>query len=155
MQDDKINHHFQNGSFFEDVVDLYNFDRHFRIIVFNAIERIEVALRAKLIYHLSLGYSPEWYLRPELFEIDSCLGLTATGKRFFKILIQFRHHFAYLFQAVVELLVGWAFRQPIRILGEDLSHYRVYGYGNPARCFLLRNLDEAVINLGNGLLGLS
>jgi abortive infection bacteriophage resistance protein len=68
MQDDKVNHHFVNGSYFEDVIDLYNFDRHFRIIVFNAIERIEISLRTKLIYHLSLQYGSEWYLNPSLFE---------------------------------------------------------------------------------------
>ncbi len=68
MQDDRVNHHFVNDSFFEDVIDLYNFDRHFRLIVFNAIERIEISLRTKLIYHLSLQYGPEWYLNPSLFE---------------------------------------------------------------------------------------
>lgn len=68
MQDDRINHHFVNGSFFEDVIDLYNFDRHFRLIVFNAIERIEISLRTKLIYHLSLQYGSEWYLNSSLFE---------------------------------------------------------------------------------------
>ena len=68
MQDDRVNHHFVNGSFFEDVIDLYNFDRHFRLIVFNAIERIEISLRTKLIYHLSLQYGSEWYLNPLLFE---------------------------------------------------------------------------------------
>jgi abortive infection bacteriophage resistance protein len=68
MQDDRVNHHFQNGSYFEDVIDLYNFDRHFRLILFNAIERIEVALRAKLIYHFSLSYGPEWYIDPSLFD---------------------------------------------------------------------------------------
>ncbi len=68
MQDDNVNHHFQNGSFFEDVIDLYNFDRHFRLIVFNAIERIEIALRTKLIYHLSLAYGADWYLNPALFD---------------------------------------------------------------------------------------
>ncbi|MCF8258031.1 MAG: Abi family protein [Flavobacteriales bacterium] len=67
MQDDKVNHHFKDGSFFEDVVDLYNFDRHFRLIVFNAIERIEIALRTKMIYHLSLTYGAEWYLDSSLF----------------------------------------------------------------------------------------
>ena len=51
MQDDSINHHFAPNSYFENVIDLYNFDRHFRLIVFNAIERIEIALRTKLIYH--------------------------------------------------------------------------------------------------------
>ncbi|HOE94136.1 MAG TPA: Abi family protein, partial [Candidatus Cryptobacteroides sp.] len=39
-------------------------------IVFNAIERIEISLRTKLIYHLSLGYGPEWYLNPSLFDND-------------------------------------------------------------------------------------
>ena len=68
MQDNRVNHHFVNGSFFEDVIDLYNFDRHFRLIVFNAIERIEISLRTKLIYHLSHGYGPEWYLNPSLFD---------------------------------------------------------------------------------------
>lgn len=68
MQDDKVNHHFRSDSFFEDVIDLYNFDRHFRLILFNAIERIEVALRTKLIYHLSLTNGPEWYLNPKLFD---------------------------------------------------------------------------------------
>lgn len=68
MQDDFINHHFRNGSFFEDAIDLYNFDRHFRLILFNAIERIEIALRTKLIYHLSLAHGAEWYLNPSLFD---------------------------------------------------------------------------------------
>jgi abortive infection bacteriophage resistance protein len=68
LQDDVINHHFAPNSYFEDVVDLYNFDRHFRLIVFNAIERIEIALRTKLIYHLSQSYGPHWYLMPSIFQ---------------------------------------------------------------------------------------
>lgn len=58
MQVDKVNHKFAPNSYFEDVIDYYNFDRHFRIIIFNAIERIEIALRAKLMYHMSLAYGP-------------------------------------------------------------------------------------------------
>ena len=68
MQDDNINHHFAPDSYFEDVIDLYNFDRHLRLIIFNAIERIEIALRTKLIYHLSQNYGPHWYLTPYLFQ---------------------------------------------------------------------------------------
>ena len=67
MQDNKVNHHFLNGSYFEDVIMFYNFDRRFRLILFNAIERIEIALRTKMIYHLSLTYGPEWYLNSSLF----------------------------------------------------------------------------------------
>jgi abortive infection bacteriophage resistance protein len=68
MQDDLINHHFAPNTYFEDVIDIYNFDRHFRLIVFNAIERIEIALRTKLIYHLALGYGATWYLNPSVFK---------------------------------------------------------------------------------------
>ena len=68
MQDNIVDHHFRAGSVFEDVIDLYNFDRHFRLIVFNAIERIEIALRTKLIYHLSIAYGPHWYLTPKIFD---------------------------------------------------------------------------------------
>lgn len=68
MQDDKVNHHFHPNSYFEDVIDLYNFDRRFRLIVFNAIERIEIALRTKLIYHLSQSYNVHWYLEPNIFQ---------------------------------------------------------------------------------------
>lgn len=68
MQDDNVNHHFRDGSVFEDVVDLYNFDRHFRLLVFNAIERIEIALRTKLIYYFSLEHGVYWYIDPSLFD---------------------------------------------------------------------------------------
>lgn len=68
MQDDCKNHHFYTGSLFEDVIDLYNFDRNLRLLVFNGIERIEIALRTKLIYHLSLSYGEEWYLNQSIFE---------------------------------------------------------------------------------------
>ncbi|WP_291119012.1 Abi family protein [Flavobacterium sp. UBA6135] len=67
MQFDKINHIFNADSYFENVIDLYNFDRHLRLIMFDAIERIEVALRTKLIYHLSLSFGPLWYLKFDIF----------------------------------------------------------------------------------------
>lgn len=67
MQENTEEHTFKNGVFFEDVIDLYNFDRHFRLIIFNAIERIEIALRTKLIYHMSLMYGANWYLDEQHF----------------------------------------------------------------------------------------
>lgn len=68
MQEDFEEHIFKEDVFFEDIVDLYNFDRQFRLIVFNAIERIEISLRTKLIYHMSLSYGAEWYLNEQLFD---------------------------------------------------------------------------------------
>ena len=67
MQDDKVAHHFVEGTYFEDVIARYNFDKRFRLIVFAAIEQIEIALRTKMIYHLSLVYGAKWHLKPSLF----------------------------------------------------------------------------------------
>lgn len=61
MQADKVAHIFKDDIYFEDVIDLYNFDRQLRLLLFDAIERIEVALRTKLIYHLSLSYGALFY----------------------------------------------------------------------------------------------
>ena len=68
MQIDFQLHQFKADSVFEDVIDRYNFDRHLRLILFDAIERIEVALRTKLIYHMSLPYGGLWYLNCNLFD---------------------------------------------------------------------------------------
>jgi abortive infection bacteriophage resistance protein len=68
MQADRTNHIFLKNTYFEDVLDRYNFDRQLRLILFDAIELIEVALRTKLIYHLSLRYTGLWYLNPTLFD---------------------------------------------------------------------------------------
>lgn len=67
MQHDKINHLFSPNSYFETAIDLYNFDRHLRLLIFDAIERIEVALRTKLIYHLCISHGPLWYLNYNIF----------------------------------------------------------------------------------------
>lgn len=46
----------------------YEFDRELRLVLFYAIEIIEIALRAKLIYHLSQSYGSLWYLDSTLFD---------------------------------------------------------------------------------------
>lgn len=67
MQSDKINHVFKANSRFEDVIALYNFDRELRILLFDAIERIEIGLRSKLVYHLSHEFNPWWFQDITLF----------------------------------------------------------------------------------------
>lgn len=67
MQSDKINHIFKPESNFRDVVNLYNFDRELRIILFDVIEKIEISLRTKMIYHLSHEFDPWWFQKTELF----------------------------------------------------------------------------------------
>lgn len=67
MQQDRITHTFTPNTYFESVVERYNFDRHLRLILFDAVERIEIALRTKIIYHLSISYGATWYLDSNLF----------------------------------------------------------------------------------------
>lgn len=67
MQIDKVSHRFKEDTYFEDVIDRYNFDRQLRLILFDAIERIEISLRTKMIYHLSVSYGPHWYIDEGIF----------------------------------------------------------------------------------------
>ncbi|HEY0048118.1 MAG TPA: Abi family protein, partial [Pyrinomonadaceae bacterium] len=46
---------------FQDVLNLYLFDREFRILVFDAIERLEIAFRTQIIYHPSLVGGAFWF----------------------------------------------------------------------------------------------
>lgn len=72
MQDDFVNHHFEAGWYFEDIIERYEFDKELKIILFRAIETIEIALRTKMIYHMSQSYGGLWYIDPNLFQ-DSAL----------------------------------------------------------------------------------
>ena len=76
MQSDYTQHIFKPGSLFEDVIDRYHFDRRLRLILFDAIERIEIALRTRMIYHLSLAYNGLWYFNDLLFDTTT---ITANG----------------------------------------------------------------------------
>jgi len=73
MQADYTQHIFKQHTYFEDALDRYNFDRQLRLILFDAVERIEIALRTKIIYHLSMAYGSLWYLNPDLFETTPLL----------------------------------------------------------------------------------
>lgn len=48
LQPDKGSHRFSEGLTFDDVIGHYQFDKKLRMVVFDYIERLEVALRAKL-----------------------------------------------------------------------------------------------------------
>lgn len=79
MQSDKENHIFKPNSKFEDVIALYNFDAELRILLFDVIEKIEISLRTKLIYHLSLEYDPWWFQNFELFADSRALVKTLSS----------------------------------------------------------------------------
>lgn len=64
---DHKTHAFLEGTRFEDVLELYVFDREVRLLVLDAIERIEVSVRSRLAYELSQAYGPHPHLKPEIF----------------------------------------------------------------------------------------
>ncbi|WP_028898412.1 Abi family protein [Prevotella sp. HUN102] len=63
----KILDSFREGVTWDTVYNLYVFDRKLRLLVFDAIERLEVAIRAQIIYQLSHKYGSHWQDRPEMF----------------------------------------------------------------------------------------
>lgn len=73
MQVDKVNHKFKENSKFEDVITLYNFDRELRVLLFDVIEKIEISLRTKLIYHLSHEFDPWWFQNTSIFQDTGAL----------------------------------------------------------------------------------
>lgn len=63
-----INHPFVKNVSFKDIITLYDFDRKLRLLVFDAIERIEIALRTQIIYHWSMKYGSHWHLNQNLYK---------------------------------------------------------------------------------------
>ncbi|MBH1959919.1 MAG: Abi family protein [Flavobacteriia bacterium] len=79
LQSDKENHLFKPRSIFSDVIFLYEFDRELRMLLFDVIERIEISLRTKLIYHLSHEYDPWWFQNFDLFTDNLALVKTLSN----------------------------------------------------------------------------
>lgn len=59
---DHSSHQFNGQASFDDVLNLYIFDREFRLLLLDAIERIEVSLRAQWAYHMAQRHGPHSYL---------------------------------------------------------------------------------------------
>ena len=60
-------HIFRPGTTFEQVISRYTFDRQLRLLVLDAIERLEVSLRANWAHALALTHGPHAYEAPGLF----------------------------------------------------------------------------------------
>lgn len=58
---------FRPGVAFADVLALYDFDRELRLLCLDAIERVEVALRAALNNEVAVAHGPHFYLDRRLF----------------------------------------------------------------------------------------
>jgi abortive infection bacteriophage resistance protein len=60
-------HQFQDGTRFSDVLNSYFFDRELRLLVLDAIERIEVSIRTQWAYTLAHKHGPHSHVNPALY----------------------------------------------------------------------------------------
>ena len=63
-------HGFKPGTQLKALTRLYDFDRRLRLLVIDAIERIEVAVRAAISNHMGPQYGAHWYLESHFFQRD-------------------------------------------------------------------------------------
>lgn len=77
-------HAFRAGTNFEDVLSLYVFDRQLRLLVMDAIERVEVALRANWAHCMAMTYGSHGYLEQHLYARRDrhAKGITTLTKEF-------------------------------------------------------------------------
>jgi len=61
------NHPFIKAVSFEEIMRLYVFDRQLRLLLFNAIEKIEIALRTQIIHEYAMVHGAFWHLKPALY----------------------------------------------------------------------------------------
>ncbi len=55
------------GTKFEEVRDLYLFDRKIKMLIFEALENIEIAVKTQLSNKMAAGYGAHWYLDSNYF----------------------------------------------------------------------------------------
>lgn len=60
-------HNFITQVSFEEIVSLYSFDREIRMLIFDAIERIEIALRTQIIYQFAISFGSHWQTDPTIY----------------------------------------------------------------------------------------
>ena len=67
MEEDKALHVFKPNSHFSNVLTLYRFDSELKSLVFNSIQRIEIAVRTRMIQQFSMKYGSFWFMDKRLF----------------------------------------------------------------------------------------
>lgn len=71
MEQDTTSHSFHPNTHFEDVINLYLFDKRLRNLIFTAIQDIEIALRTRVIHHFSIKHGPFWFMDKSLFKDET------------------------------------------------------------------------------------
>ena len=109
---------FKDGTTLDMVYDLYKFDRKLRLLLFDAIERIEVAIRTQIVTQLSLKYGSHWQMivafSESLANVEDEMGLhslmmcSVIFKNTFKIdyaMIVPKHSYSIIEKLILNLLI--------------------------------------------------
>lgn len=57
----QVNDRFSRNTTFDDIVNLYNFDKELKLLIFEYIRLLEVSLRAKICLHMCTNYGSHWF----------------------------------------------------------------------------------------------
>lgn len=66
MEADKVTHQFKANATWEKAVELYDFDTELRKLIFAAIQKVEIAVRSKMINRFSLVHGAFWFVNSGL-----------------------------------------------------------------------------------------
>ena len=70
FEEDRERHIFKNHTNFNTVIDLYNFDSDLRLLFSEAIEKIEISVRASFIQEFAATYRPCSYVNKEIYRSE-------------------------------------------------------------------------------------
>jgi len=59
---------FKENIYFQNILDLYDFDRKIRLIILEQIQRVEIGLRTCLSEHMSKKYGCHWFMNLTIFD---------------------------------------------------------------------------------------
>lgn len=66
-EENHATHRFRADTFFEEVLKYYVFDRELRLLILDAIERVEVSVRTQMAHTLSNAYGAHPHMKPVIF----------------------------------------------------------------------------------------
>ncbi len=70
LEADKLSHRMKPNATFEKGLAMYLFDNELRSILFSAIQKLEIALRTKIIQHFSMEHGSFWFMEMELADSE-------------------------------------------------------------------------------------
>ena len=73
---DPATHQYAVGTSFDQIIELYQFDKELRSLIFTAIQDVEIALRSRIIHHFSMSHGTFWFLNRNMFKDKSIFNTT-------------------------------------------------------------------------------